>query len=76
MALDDAGIDMPEPTYRLQIGHPAEVAAAPGTSAGRSAPEEQEVASADTRALNDIELQIARDPRSSGDLLSAEAPRE
>jgi hypothetical protein len=74
LALEAAGLDMPEPTYRLQWA---------GTQSGlapavTSPPQVDDVASPDTRARSDLEEQIARDQQQSDstNLLDQSAPRE
>lgn len=79
LALERAGMDMPEPIYRVQIteraGAPAEVAApGPDAQVSRSAAH----AAVDTRAHSDLQQQIEHDPRAdaSADLLDPAAPKE
>lgn len=78
LALESAGMDMPEPIYRVQLtertGAPATAAPlAPATVASEAHP-----ASVDTRAHSDLQEQIRHDPRAdaSADLLDATAPKE
>jgi small-conductance mechanosensitive channel len=74
LALEAAGMDMPEPIYRVQLSRRSGAGAAepapPAAAATKMA------APLDTRALRDIELQIAEDPHRSGDLLDSAAPKE
>ena len=79
LALDDAGMDMPEPTYRVQLhdGRAATEATAKALSketAPRNAPTER----LDTRARSELNEQIDRDQQQSdtANLLDADAPRE
>ncbi len=74
LALESEGIDMPEPSYRVRIDR-AEAEPAPPARAAAPAPGVQ-TAPPDTRALDDIEAQIARDPHRGRDLLNAGAPQE
>ncbi len=78
LALEAAGMDMPEPTYRLQITErmglpPSSVPKAEAEPIGPTA-----TAAPDTRAHDDLEQQIDADQRSrpTQDLLDSEAPRE
>ena len=79
LALERAGMDMPEPIYRVQITERARAPAkgdAPGSGAQASrlaAP-----AAVDTRAHSDLQQQIEHDPRAdaSADLLDPAAPKE
>ena len=79
LALEHAGMDMPEPIYRVQItervGAPADTPAPPSEPRARrpAAP-----AAVDTRAHSDLQRQIAHDPRAdaSVDLLDPAAPQE
>lgn len=78
LALEAAGMDMPEPTYRLQITErigPA-TATVPKAEAKSTAP--GITVARDTRAHDDLERQIDADQRSrpTQDLLDSEAPRE
>jgi small-conductance mechanosensitive channel len=83
LALERAGMDMPEPIYRVQLTEPggAPAAAAPATSEARGsgpAPGTGEELSVDTRAHSDLQEQIGHDPRvdAAADLLDAAAPKE
>ncbi|AND67846.1 hypothetical protein ATSB10_03920 [Dyella thiooxydans] len=70
-ALDAAGMDMPEPIYRVQL-HEARATGKPSIP---PATQREEVP--DTRATRDITRQIAAEPSSLRDnLLDPEAPRE
>lgn len=73
LALEAAGMDMPEPIYRVQLREPAAAA-----SRGRSLPAPKDGAVVDTRAVREIEPQIDSDRAARGDkdLLDASAPRE
>lgn len=82
LALDAAGMDMPEPIYRVQLSEPATVTSA---SASASAPQRKVVAAVDaesgqvdTRAHADLLNQVDKDrqTRESADLLDPNAPRE
>ncbi len=75
LALEAAGMDMPEPIYRVQLSQRGESAQAAEPTPS-SAQATKISAPLDTRALNDIELQIAEDPHSGGDLLDPRAPKE
>ena len=88
LALEHAGMDLPEPIYRVQLSEPrsAKTRAADDTvvrsaDAAQSAPG-PDVAPADetqrTRARRDIEQQIDLEPTHAGDanLLDPTAPRE
>ncbi|GAB2651012.1 mechanosensitive ion channel family protein [Arenimonas aestuarii] len=74
LALEGAGVDMPEPTYRVQVSNqapaPAPAPAPKGTRQGE--------ASVDTRARDDIDRQIDQEQRgtSGENLLDPSAPRE
>lgn len=74
LALEEAGMDMPEPIYRVQLREPA--AEATGTVPRARAARSTE--SVDTRANTDLQAQIERDDETAGtrDLLDADAPRE
>lgn len=70
-ALDAAGLDMPEPIYRVQLRQAPTVPATPSPQ-----PPARDVA-LDTRATTDISQQIAADHGGQHDnLLDANAPRE
>lgn len=82
LALEAAGMDMPEPIYRVQLSERSTVGA--GTSAvlheqpvARVAPMSDETP-VDTRVQTDLQGAMALDAstRESGDLLSTKAPRE
>lgn len=77
LALEAAGMDMPEPIYRVQLSGAVESAGQGGPAAK---PEVAPVAKArvpDTHAHADIDTQIARDELSDGQqLLDPAAPRE
>jgi hypothetical protein len=70
-ALDAAGIDMPEPIYRVQLHQPG-AAENPPVS-----PASSRDAAPDTRATRDITRQIAAEPSIQHDnLLDPAAPKE
>ncbi|MEO7937990.1 MAG: mechanosensitive ion channel family protein [Burkholderiaceae bacterium] len=79
LALERAGMDMPEPIYRVQLteSHPLAQAAAPPTGSRSMvrAPADQPV---DTRAHSDLQEQIQGDARTdaASDLLDPNAPKE
>lgn len=84
LALERAGLDMPEPTYRVHLSNadsaairPATAAAAPPSPAAARAQAPDET-SVDTRARTDIDRQIDQEQRESAgeNLLDASAPRE
>ena len=78
-ALEAAGMDMPEPIYRVQLtehgAEPTRPGRAPPATAGVAA---DEAAAIDTRANADLSTQVDRDrnARDEDDLLDADAPRE
>lgn len=79
LALEDAGMDMPEPIYRVELserGGDAKAAAA-RTPATRPQPARQSI-TPDLSPNTDITAQVERDPSasSSTDLLDVQAPRE
>lgn len=78
LALDQAGVDMPEPTYRLQVTNKDTSAARTATPAAPASPAAATEAPADTRARTDIERQIEQEQREAGgeNLLDPDAPRE
>lgn len=83
LALEAAGLDMPEPTYRLQWKGPQTGATGSADTAGAPRPtrapvHHSDVATPDTRARSELEDQIARDqkPSDSPNLLDQSAPRE
>ena len=73
LALEAAGMDMPEPIYRVQLHD--ESTRTPGPPLRRSA---ATAAAADTRINTDLSAQIDREQRQAGntDLLDPDAPRE
>jgi small conductance mechanosensitive channel len=73
LALEAAGMDMPEPIYRVQMTERGPVPATP--PAPKVLPGD---GAADTRLVNDLQGQIKDDPRRDGarDLLDAAAPME
>ncbi len=75
LTLESAGMDMPEPIYRVALSRlPRSPTVHPPAAA--EAASKMNVRQADTRALRDIESQIAVDPKRNGDLLDAAAPKE
>lgn len=72
LALEAAGMDMPEPIYRVQLSEPTAVAAKPTPT-----PSPRDVA-VDTCATHDISRQIAAEQveRPDRNLLDPSAPRE
>jgi len=83
LALERAGMDMPEPIYRVQLTEhgDAPAAATPANFAARAsgpALGAGEDLSVDTRAHSDLQEQIRHDPRAdaAADLLNAAAPKE
>jgi small conductance mechanosensitive channel len=84
LALEHAGMDMPEPIYRVQLTQRSDSPSAAAADAGPTAslpkavsraPLEQAV---DTRAVTDLQEQIQHDPRAdaSADLLDPAALKE
>jgi small conductance mechanosensitive channel len=73
LALEAAGMDMPEPIYRVQMTERGPVPATPPSP--KVLPGD---GAADTRLVNDLQGQIKDDPRRDGarDLLDAAAPME
>ncbi|MFP7721711.1 mechanosensitive ion channel family protein [Lysobacter sp. A3-1-A15] len=86
LALDEAGMDMPEPMYRVQLSEPRaastrESPAQPSPASKRPAQPVapgSAVAADRTNANRDIEAQIEREPMAEADsnLLDPTAPRE
>lgn len=75
-SLEAAGMDLPEPIYRVQLTEPAAVPLS--APRGRAMPERVPTAGVDTRVTADLGAQIDSDPhlRDGQDLLDASAPRE
>lgn len=77
LALEAAGMDLPEPIYRVQL---AERPVEPGrpAAAAEEASASAQAAAVDTRATSDLHEQIEHDRsvRGGDDLLDADAPRE
>jgi small conductance mechanosensitive channel len=73
LALEAAGMDMPEPIYRVQIAERGPVPASPPPP--KVLPGD---GAADTRLVHDLQGQINQEPRRDGarDLLDAAAPME
>lgn len=81
LALEAAGMDMPEPIYRVQLSErPPSLPKANGQPVARktAAPRQQAAEAVDTRSKDDIDAQIDEDQRTHGsnDLLDPDAPRE
>lgn len=79
LALESAGMDMPEPIYRVQLREPAPVARAQSPMQTETrAPHEDTAQATDTTAIADITTQIDAEQLQHGtsDLLDASAPRE
>ena len=80
LALEAAGMDMPEPIYRVQLSEPpvARAAAAKGTETDRAMHGEQRNAAVDLGVNRELQRQIEQDrsARDEPDLLSPGAPRE
>lgn len=78
LALEEAGMDMPEPIYRVQLARRGDATAA--DSDKRMVADERlaETAPLDTRAQTDLDGPIRSDEtaRGSADLLNPDAPRE
>lgn len=76
LALEEAGMDMPEPIYRVQMSERTPAAA----SARKKPPSADAVprGAVDTRVKDDLDPQIDSDldKHGSGDLLDPDAPRE
>ena len=75
LALEAAGMDMPEPIYRVQL---SERDAAPAQEAAATARSHDESPAMDTRAHADIDAQIEQERQAQGteDLLDPAAARE
>lgn len=82
VALDDAGMDMPEPTYRVQLHDGRAAIEAAAKAVAKEAPRRKalpaELERPDTRARSELDEQIDRDQQQSdsANLLDADAPRE
>ncbi len=81
LALEAAGMDMPEPIYRVQLSErPPSLAKADAQPVGRkpAAPRPEATEAVDTRSKDDLDAQIDQDQRTHGsnDLLDPDAPRE
>lgn len=86
--LSTAGIDMPEPIYRVQVtgqgladtAAPSEAAAQRARPAQQATPNDKDAVIESTHARDDIDAQIAEDRRREAgdrhDLLNAAAPKE
>jgi small-conductance mechanosensitive channel len=77
LALEAAGMDMPEPIYRVQLSERG-AASSPGVTPPATSTQTRAPAAVDTRVQADLEEQIAADQRSRGseDLLDPGAPKE
>lgn len=77
LALEAAGMDMPEPIYRVQLSERSS-AVSPGTATPTTLVQDSAPAAVDTRVQADLEAQIAADQRARGseDLLDPFAPKE
>lgn len=75
LALEEAGMDMPEPIYRVQLSERSATAEERPVSTPERA---DEADTPDLKPNTDISAQIEHDPltRSSADLLDPQAPRE
>lgn len=79
LALESAGMDMPEPIYRVQLSKPSHAAAVAIADPPRErVPQVDTGVAADTAAIADITTQIdaERGQHADSDLLDASAPRE
>ncbi|MGI8559917.1 MAG: mechanosensitive ion channel family protein [Luteimonas sp.] len=80
LALEEAGMDMPEPIYRVQLSErPASVATSAAQPRGKAPSQRPSSAETiDTRSKDDLDAQIDHDQRTHGsnDLLDPDAPRE
>ena len=78
LALEDAGMDMPEPIYRVQLSERAITDPVKKRLPGGTMKVTGESPAIDTRARKDVEEQIEKDQSShhGSDLLDADAPRE
>ena len=84
LSLEAAGMDMPEPIYRVQLSQPQPAGAAPlvvpshGTPARASRTERDTSAAVDIGVIRDLQQQIDQDRQASDqpNLLDAQAPRE
>ena len=84
LSLEAAGMDMPEPIYRVQLSQPQPAGAAPlvvpslDTPARASRTERDTSAAVDIGVIRDLQQQIDQDRQASDqpNLLDAQAPRE
>ena len=76
LALERDGVDLPEPTYRLQVTQKTAEAAEASPPKPIAPPVDEPVV--DTRARDELDRQIAQEQRETGreDLLDPQAPRE
>ncbi len=81
LVLEEAGMDMPEPIYRVQLNERTSALATPhatGTPESTKPMPAKRGSTVDTSAIRDIDMQIEQEKRQqpSPDLLDPEAPRE
>jgi hypothetical protein len=78
LALEAAGMDMPEPIYRVQLTEPVQVPPASEPQREVVARADAQLGPVDTRAHSDLLSQVEQDrqTRQSPDLLDLAAPRE
>ena len=78
LALEDAGMDMPEPIYRVQFSQQAAIAGETISAASRGPHAPATSTPIDTRTHTDVQEQIDKDQsiNESDDLLDPQAPRE
>lgn len=78
LALEDAGMDMPEPIYRVQMREMGKPEAAKQPMRGEAATGPAAATPVDTRATKDVEEQIDSEQHTheQNDLLDPSAPRE
>lgn len=78
LVLEEAGMDMPEPIYRVQLREMGESGSASGSRKELPAPEPGNSTPVDTRANRDVEEQIDNEQHihAGNDLLDPAAPHE
>ena len=78
LTLEEVGMDMPEPIYRVQLREIAKSEATEQVAQRRDAPEVGTAKPVDTRATKDVEAQIDDEQHAyaQNDLLDRAAPRE
>lgn len=78
LALDAAGMDMPEPIYRVQLSEPTKLPAGLAPERAVVAQADAQTGPVDTRAHSDLLTQVEHDrqTRESVDLLDPSAPKE